>query len=253
MPQYPRAVNYRRAPRRGSLVPTVSRVCYRFVTAWCLDGVATPSLIYFQGSVERSTKLRLAGPPCVSRSKRLMITLTAGGELVARQAQQPRWGTWRPDAGGGTVLWPPPGRPGPGVMTDLVFAPGQRIKCGRAIASQRSGAHTDHHVVLLQTLADVVLLQTPAAEKAADTGVELSAEASREVGRFRSAIRPPAAENAPAKVDLARIQAERDTSQRGPERINRHEPIKKPRRRRISRSTSPLPRGVTTPDLPEGI
>jgi len=75
-----------------------------------------------------------------------MIALTAGGELVARQAQQPRWGTWRPDAGGGTVLWPPPDRPGPGVLAHRVVAPGQRIKCGRALASRRSDAHTGDHL-----------------------------------------------------------------------------------------------------------
>jgi hypothetical protein len=63
----------------------------------------------------------------------------------------------------------------------------------------------------------------------------------------------PAGENTPAKVDLARIKAERDTSQRGPAPANRQDPIKKPPRRRSSRSASPLSRGVTTPDLPEGI
>jgi hypothetical protein len=63
----------------------------------------------------------------------------------------------------------------------------------------------------------------------------------------------PAGENAPAQADLTRIQAERDTSQRGRERANRQGPIEKPRRRRSSSSASPLSRGVTTPDLPEGI
>jgi hypothetical protein len=63
----------------------------------------------------------------------------------------------------------------------------------------------------------------------------------------------PAGEDAPAEVDLARFQAERDASQRRQERINRQKLIKKPRRRRISRSASPLFRGVTTADLPEGI
>ena len=211
------------------------------------------------------------------------------------QAQQSRWGTRRPNLGDGTGLQHPPGRSGGhGVMTDLVLAPGPRIRCGRAIASQRSGAHTDFHVVLLQTSADVVLLQTPAAEKTADTGVKLSAEASREVSGFRSANRShvrvrrerpvpgptapmvyerhprgdrfgspsmngsqpapfaPAGETAPAQVDFARIQAVRDTSQPGPERTSRQEPIEKPRWRRSS-SASPLSRGVTTPDLPEGI
>jgi hypothetical protein len=206
---------------------------------------------------------------------------------VARQARQPRWGTWRPNVGDGTVRWPPPGRPGQGIMTDLIFTPGPRIKCGRALAFQKSGAHTGHHVVLLQT---------PAVTKTADTGVKLSAEASCVVTGIRSVshshgvrvrcrrhasgptaplayerhleggyLGAPARDgpqpapvalagaNTPAKVDLARIQTERGTSQRGPERINRQQPIKKPCRRRISRSASPLSRGVTTPDLPEGI
>jgi hypothetical protein len=63
----------------------------------------------------------------------------------------------------------------------------------------------------------------------------------------------PAGENAPAEVDLACIQAERDASQRGQERINRQEPIKKPRRRRIRRSAVAPVQGVTASDLPEGI
>ena len=63
----------------------------------------------------------------------------------------------------------------------------------------------------------------------------------------------PTGETAPATVDLARIQTKRGHSQHGQERINRQEPINRPRRRRISRSASPLSRGVTSPDLPEGI
>jgi hypothetical protein len=205
MPQYPRAVNYRPAPRGGSLVPARSRVCYRFVTTGCLDEVATPSLIYFQGGVERSTKLQLADPLCVSRTKRLMITLTAGGELVARQVRQ-------------------------------------RIRCGWALASQGSDAHTVDHLVLLQT---------PAAATA-DIGVKLSAEPSRVVTGIRSVthshgVRVRCRRSAPGPM------AKRGTSQRGPERTNRREPIEKPRRRRSSSSASPLSRGVTTPDLPEGI
>lgn len=183
---------------------------------------------------------------------------------MARQAWQPRRGTWRPYARDGTVLWHPPGRPGQGIMTDLIFAPWQRIRCGWALASQGSGAHTGDQVVLLQT---------PAAAKTADTGVKLSAEASREVTGIRTGIHSRGVcvrcgRNAPGataprayerhrevttEADLARIQIERETSQRGPERINRQELINKPRRRRIRRSASPLSRGVTTPDLPEGI
>jgi len=63
----------------------------------------------------------------------------------------------------------------------------------------------------------------------------------------------PAGENAPAEVTLARIQAERDASQREQERINRQEPIKKPRRRRIRRSAVAPVQEVTASDLPEGI
>lgn len=174
---------------------------------------------------------------------------------MARQAWQPRWGTRRPNVGDSTVRWPPPGCPGQGIMTELIFAPGQQIRCVPALASQRSGAHTGRHVVLLQTLA---------AAKAADTGVKLSAEASRVPTRDNYSGAPamngsqpapvaPPGENAPATVDLASIQAAHDTSQRGQELTNRQEPINKPRRRRISRSASPLSRGVTTPDLPGGI
>ena len=100
--------------------------------------------------------------------------------LVPRQVRQPCWGTWRPNVGDGTVLWHQPGRPGKGIMTEPIFAPGQRIKCEWAewaLAAQRSGAHTGN---------DVVLLQTPAAAKTADTGVKLSAEASCVVTGIRS-------------------------------------------------------------------
>lgn len=162
---------------------------------------------------------------------------------MARQAWQPRWGTWRPNVGDdSTVRWPPQGCPGQGIMTDLILAPGQRTKCRRVVAFRRSGAHTGHDVALLQTPA-VALLQTPAAAKTAGTGVKLSAETSRVAAGVRSVSHPHG----------VRLRCGRGTSQRGHERINRQEPIRKPRRRRISRSASPLSRGVTTPDLPEGI
>ena len=149
---------------------------------------------------------------------------------MARQAWQICRGTWRLNTG-------------------------QRANPGPILVSQGSGAHTVGNVRLFQTLT---------AAETADNGVELSAEASRVVTGIRSASHLhgsrarcgrsiPAGENAPAEVDLARIQAERDASQRGQERINRQDPIKKSRRRRICRSASPLFRGVTTPDLPEGI
>jgi hypothetical protein len=67
------------------------------------------------------------------------------------------------------------------------------------------------------------------------------------------ALIAPAGENAPAEVDLARIQAERDASQRGQQRINSQSRIKKPRRRRTSRSAVAPVQGVTASDLPEGI
>jgi hypothetical protein len=173
---------------------------------------------------------------------------------VARQAWQPRRGTWRPNVRDRTCSLAPAGLPWPG-MTELLLAPGQRDRCGWVLACRRSGAHTGHDVVLLQTLA---------AAKTADTGVKLSAEASRAATRDNYSGAPamngsqpaplaPAGGNAPATVDLASIQAAHDTSRRGQERANRQEPINKPRRRRISRSASPLSRGVTTPDLPEGI
>jgi len=173
---------------------------------------------------------------------------------MARQARQICRGTRRLNPGGGAVLRHRPGRLGKGIITELIFAPGQRPKCGRALVSQESGAHTGN---------DVELLQTPAARETADKRVKLSAEASHAVTGIRSgalamsgsqpAPVAPAGENAPAEVVLARIQAERDASQRGQQRISRQEPIKKPRWRRIRRSASPLFRGVTTPDLPEGI
>ena len=69
----------------------------------------------------------------------------------------------------------------------------------------------------------------------------------------RPAPLAPAGDNAPAEVDLTRIQAERDTSQRGQERISSQSRIKKPRRRRTSRSAVAPVQGVTASDLPEGI
>src|SRR5579863_3310428 len=96
--------------------------------------------------------------------------ITSGGGFVARQAWQICPGTWRLNIGNGAVLWHRPGCPGEGIMTEPVFAPGQRFKCRWVLVSQESGAHTGH---------DVVLLQTPAAAGTADTGVKLSAAASR--------------------------------------------------------------------------
>ena len=161
---------------------------------------------------------------------------------MARPTWQPRQSTWRPDAGPGTVLRHSPGRPGKSIMTDLIFTPGPRIKYRRVLAFRRSGAHTGHYVALLQTPA-ATLLQTPAATKIAGPGVKLSAEPPRVVTGARSV----------SHAHGVRLRCGRDTSQRGQERINRPEPIEQPRRRRISRSAPPLSRGVTTPDLPEGI
>ena len=97
---------------------------------------------------------------------------------MARQARPICPGTWRLNTGNGAVLWQRPGCPGEGIVAELVFAPGQRFKCRWVLVSQGSGAHTGNHVVLLQT---------PAAAGTADTGVKLSAEASRVVTGLRSA------------------------------------------------------------------
>jgi hypothetical protein len=70
------------------------------------------------------------------------------------------------------------GLPWEGIMTELIFAPGHRSTCEWVLVFQGSGAHTGNHVVLLQT---------PAAAGTADTGVKLSAEASRVVTGIRSA------------------------------------------------------------------
>jgi hypothetical protein len=99
---------------------------------------------------------------------------------VIRQAWQTCRGTWRLSVGDGAVLWHRPGRLGQGVMTELIFAPGQRSNCGGALASQGSDAHTE---------SDQVLLQTPAAAETADCGVELSADASHVGTGIRSASR----------------------------------------------------------------
>jgi hypothetical protein len=101
---------------------------------------------------------------------------------VARQAWQICPGTWRLNIGNGAVLWPRPGCPGEGIMTELIFAPGHRSTCEWVLVFQGSGAHTGNHVVLLQT---------PAAAGTADTGVTLSAEASRVVTGIRSASHSP--------------------------------------------------------------
>ena len=97
---------------------------------------------------------------------------------MARQAWQICPGTSRLNIGNGAVLWHRPGCSGKGIMTELIFAPGQRSKCGWVLVFQGSGAHTGDHVVLLQT---------PAAARTAGTGVKLGAEASRVVTGIRSA------------------------------------------------------------------
>jgi len=164
---------------------------------------------------------------------------------VARQAWQICRGTWRLNVGNGAVLWHRPDCPSKGIMTEPILTPGQRPRCGWALVPRGSRAHTGN---------DVVLLQTRATAETAANGVKLSAEASRVVTASHShGIRVRYARNPPAEVDLARIRAERNASQSGPERISSQGRIKKPCRRRIRRSASPLFRGVTTPDLPEGI
>ena len=102
---------------------------------------------------------------------------------MARQAWQICRGTWRLNVGDGAVLWHRPGCPGKGIITELIFAPGQRSKCGWALVAQGSGAQTGNDVELLQTLA---------ARETADKWVKLSAEASRVVTGIRSASHPHA-------------------------------------------------------------
>ena len=96
---------------------------------------------------------------------------------MARQARQICRGTRRLNPGDGAVLRHRPGCLGTGIMTELIFAPGQRPKCGRALVSRGSAAHTGN---------DVELLQTPAARETADKRVKLSAEASHAVTGIRS-------------------------------------------------------------------
>ena len=206
---------------------------------------------------------------------------------MARQARQICRGTWRLSVGDGAVLWHRPGCLGKGIMTELTFGAGQRPECGWVLVSQGSGAHTGNGVVLLQTPAATETADNwatlsaeashvvtgirsasrshggrarcgrhapgPTAPMAYERHLALTTSGAPAMNGPQPAPVAPAGENAPAEVVLARIQAERDASQRGQQRINRQEPIKKPRRQRISRSASPLFRGVTTPDLPEGI
>lgn len=102
---------------------------------------------------------------------------------MARQAWQICRGMWRLNVGDGAVLWHRPGCPGKGIITELIFTPGQRPKCGRALVPQGSGAQTGN---------DVELLQTPAARETADKRVKLSAEPSHVVTGIRSASHPHA-------------------------------------------------------------
>jgi len=120
---------------------------------------------------------------------------------VARQARQICRGTRRRNAGAGAVLWHRPGCPGTGIMTELIFAPGQRPECGWVLVFQGSGAYTGN---------GVVLLQTPVAQETADNGVELSADAPHVAAGIRSAsrshgVRAQCGRNAPGPtVSMAR-------------------------------------------------
>jgi hypothetical protein len=175
---------------------------------------------------------------------------------VARQARQICRGTRRLNPGDGAVLRHRPGCLGKGIITELIFAPGQRPKCGRALVPQESGAHTGN---------DVELLQTPAARETADKRVKLSAEASHAVTGIRSASHPHAVRarcgrHAPgATAPMTNETAPHGDHFKAPAMNGsqpapvRQEPIKKPCRRRIRKNASLLFRGVTTPDLPEGI
>jgi hypothetical protein len=206
---------------------------------------------------------------------------------VARQAWQICRDTWRLNVGDGAVLWHRPGCLGKGIMTELTFARGQRPKYGWALVSRGSRAQTWNDVELLQTLAAretadkrvklsaeasrvVTGIRSashphavrarcgrhapgPTAPMAYERHLALTTSGAPAMNGSQPAPVAPAGENAPAEVVLARIRAERDASQRGQQRINRQDPIKKPRRRRIRRSAVAPIQGVTAPDLPEGI
>ena len=175
---------------------------------------------------------------------------------MTRQAWQTCRGTWRLSVGDGAVLWHRPGCLGHGTSTELIFAPGQRPECGRALVSQGSDAHTGNHVELLQT---------PAARKTAANGVKLSAEAPHPAAGIRPASRPHGVpvrygRHAPGPTAPMAYEQHPGDDHSGAPAMNgsqpapvRPEPIKKPGRRRISKNAPPLFRGVTTPDLPEGI
>ena len=206
---------------------------------------------------------------------------------MIRQAGQTCRGTWRLSVGDGAVLWHRPGCLGAGIMTELIFASGQRSKCGGALASQGSDAHTE---------SDQVLLQTPAAAETADCGVKLSAEASHVVTGIRSASRShgvrvrcgrsapgPTAPMAYERHLGVTASGHRPWMARNRSRSHLPEKMLPPRwispvsrlsatlpsagknestgknqsRSRVGDASaevpSPLFRGVTTPDLPEGI
>ena len=53
---------------------------------------------------------------------------------MARQAWQICRGTRRLNVGAGAVLWHRPGCPGKGIMTELIFAPGNDPDAGGALS-----------------------------------------------------------------------------------------------------------------------
>ena len=187
---------------------------------------------------------------------------------MARQAWQICRGTRRLNVGDGAVPWHRPGCPGKGIMTELIFAPGQRPGCGWGLVSQESGVHTGN---------DVVLLQTPVAQETAD-GVELSAEASHAVAGIRSAnhfhgIRARYGRHAPGPTVSMAYERPRPhlpekmppprwsspvsgLSAMLPSAGNNESTVKVESRNRVGDASAEVPspvQGVTAPDLPEGI
>jgi len=188
---------------------------------------------------------------------------------VARQAWQICRGTRRLNVGAGAVPWHRPGCSGKGIMTELVFAPGQRSRFGWGLVFQESGAHTGNHLELLQT---------PAAGETADNGVELSAEASRVVtgirpahhshgvrarcGRHTSAptvsmVRDRPRSHLPEKMPPPRlISPVSGLSATLPRAGKNESTVKVESRSRVGDVSAEVPspvQGVTAPDLPEGI
>lgn len=188
---------------------------------------------------------------------------------MARQAWQICRGTWRLNVRNGAVLWHRPGCRGKGIMTELIFAPGQPPKCGWVLVSPGSGGS---HWQSRSTAPD------PGSEETADNGVELSVEASHVVTGIRSAnhshgVRVRCGRNAPdPTVSMARdrprshlpekmlpprlISPVSGLSATPPRAGTNESTVTVESRSRVGDASAEVPspvQGVTAPDLPEGI